>query len=262
MIFLKPDIVFFALLLAFSDILQQSTFLTLANKSNQDFIITITIPIYGEMYNNRQCDNRLLFIKFALTFISNYIQKNFQNHCHKCDYLITITPAHQFTFTLNVNLSTNLIIMFNVHHNISWISDLSSENKQWFSKYFLLFMAFNNSKNIYAAGKEYMTSVNIIYNNIYRYYSKLNYLEYITDTVNLGKNKYGFKVDINRVITNNLLANLCRLDNLFASSQDVLFPEHLEYCINYIKSTYTYYRDSVLAAKDIYSLDMENDVFI
>lgn len=242
----KEDIIFLAIYLIYgSPDIQQ---------------IKIHIPIYGEIKNNRQCENRLLFIEFIMHFMYNYIQNNYIEN----EYEISITPNNKVSFICSARLSKGIASHFNLSKTNAnaWLLNLPRGNKQVFIKYLFVFMHFSESRNVFYSTRDDKLTVSIIYKLVFEYYDLLRCLGDLTDPINIGADKYGFKVDIYKVITNNLIINQLKLINIFQhsySSHTIPYPDHLEYATTYIKITYAHYQQSIL---DNPNYEPEPDVFI
>ena len=245
----KADIIFLALLLIYGN-----------QYSAQQVILQI--PIYGEINNNRQCDNRLLFIEFIMHFIYNYIQNTFTIvNGAGTEYEISINPDNNIVFICSPNLSNGIVTLFNLSqpNALAWLLNLPRGNKQVFIKYLLVFMNFSNSKTVFYKSRNEKLTVTIIYKLMFEYYESMRSLISITDPINIGASNYGFKLDIYKVITNNLIINHLKLINLFPTLFNIPYPDHLEYAISYIKITYDHYLQFIL---DNSRYEPENDVFI
>ena len=243
----KEDIIFLAILLIYSS--------NTALSASQQVILRI--PIYGEITNNRQQGNHLLFIEFIMHFMHNYIQNTYL----ETEYEISITPDYNIVFTCSPNLSGCISTLFNLSQPDAhaWLLKLPRANKQVFIKYLLVFMHFSGSRKVFYRSREDKLTVTIIYKLIFEYYNSLCCLADLLDPMNIGASNYGFKLDIYKVITNNLIINQLKLVNLFPTLYKLTYTDHLEYAMSYIKITYDHYRQSILDNPDY---EPELNVFI
>lgn len=241
----KADIIFLAILLVYG------------NHSLQP--ISIKIPINGEITNNRQCENRILFIEYVILFIYNYIHHTYLD----AEYVISITPDNKIAFTCSSKLSSEITNIFNLTHlkSISWLLKLPRANKQVFIKYLLVFMCFSSSRKVFYSSREDKLTVDIIYKLIFEYYDSLRCLADLIDPMNIGASNYGFKLDIYKIVNNNLIKNLLNVSTIRTGllAQVPTYKDHLEYALNYINYTYDNYRVTVLDNPDY---EPEPDVFI
>ena len=214
-----------------------------------------------------------------LEFISSYTDSYlFQDHSIKSNYMIGIynknnSAASGFIkYTLNQYLSSMILKTFSSscqHNNLSNVVAglLAPANYQLFVRYFLVFMYFNNAKNIYYQHQNNKTTADSIYNVINTYFESMRLYDEITTPRHIGAYNYGFKINIKKFLTNTLITTLFTSiplrTQLFDSGDNKYYKDYLDYAVNYIKSTYSHYKLTVLDVEGYINPDSTiTDVFI
>lgn len=257
------DLIFFAILLVFSNIWLGS--------SSQELVITISL--YGEIYNNRQLECRIMFIKFIIVYIYNYIHSTFNEH----DYMVNITDDNKIEFLISPDLYSSISRHFATNisgyqlTNTVWLSRLSPSYRSKFVHYFLIFLNYANNKGFFYMSRDMHNPIDQVNQVLIKYLTNhpttLSYYNYITEPQNIGATMYGFKIDMKHIkkyiITNGLTTSLCNIDQYYPTlTSPVLLANHMNYAREYITQTHLEYKETVLDAEYIDDISMELDVFI